>query len=293
MSEAPNTTPEETQQRVTDKIKKRGKKAVQKNTQSLGKLAVQYVPSSSIQANEYNPNRQSDHEFDLLVKSMEEDGFTQPIVVVKASDPKFKFKIVDGEHRWRASSVLGYEEIPIVEVPMTEAQAKIATLRHNRARGTEDYELTASLMKDLENLGVLDWAQDSLQLDSAEIQRLLDDAPIPDVLGEEEWTEAWEPDTASDNEENQDTVETQDIRGDGSVVSAATVASINAQREKEKKIAEAKSAEERQAIQRDSDIFKIYLSFTGGEAELVKRVLGGRAAEKLVELCEFWDKNNS
>jgi ParB/RepB/Spo0J family partition protein len=293
-----NTSPGATQQRVTKKMKNRGKKAVAKNTSALKELKVQYTAMDQIEPNEWNPNRQSDHDFELLTKSIEEDGFTQPIVVVKNDkNPKFKFKIVDGEHRWRAASVMGFEEIPVIEVPMTEAQAKIATFRHNRARGSEDYELAASLMKDLESIGALDWAQDSLMLSQVEIDRMLEDAPVPDVLGEEDWTEAWEPESAGQSEEGESTesVETKILDGasEGRVITASTIGAVNAQREKEKRIAEATTAEERQMIKRDSDIFKIYLSFTGEEAVLVKGVLGDRAAEKLVELCKACSEQNS
>tara|TARA_B100000902_G_C27318909_1_gene923042 strand:+ start:4333 stop:5265 length:933 start_codon:yes stop_codon:yes gene_type:complete len=293
-NESINTSPEATQDRVvTKKMKNRGKKAVEKNTSALKELKVRYTALTDIQPNEWNPNRQSDHDFELLTKSMEEDGFTQPVVVVNnEKNPDYKFKIVDGEHRWRAASALGYEEIPVIVVPMTEAQAKIATFRHNRARGSEDYELAASLMKDLEAIGALDWAQDSLMLSDVEIERMLEDAPVPDVLGDEEWTEAWEPESAGQSADGEmtDTVTTQVLEGssggEGKVITASTVGAVNAQREKEKKIAEATTAEERQMIKKDSDIFKIYLSFTGDEAVLVKEVLGDRAAEKLVELCQ-------
>ena len=294
-----NTSPEETQARVTTKLKSKGKRAVKKNTSALRTLQVDYTTMDTIEPNEWNPNRQSDHDFELLTRSIEEDGFTQPIVVVNnESNPNYKYKIVDGEHRWRAASAMGFDEIPIVVVPMTEAQAKIATFRHNRARGSEDYELASSLMKDLESMGALDWAQDSLMLDQTEIDRMLEDAPVPDVLGEEEWTEAWEPASAGETEDGElvESVETKVIEGSsqGKVITASTASAIQAQRDLEKRKAEATTAQERQMIQKDNDIFKIYLSFTGEEAVLVKEVLGDRAAEKLVELCrEYSDRNSN
>ncbi len=294
-----NTSPEETQARVTSKLKSKGKRAVKKNTSALRTLKVDYTTMDTIEPNEWNPNRQSDHDFELLTRSIEEDGFTQPIVVVNnESNPNYKYKIVDGEHRWRAASAMGFDEIPIVVVPMTEAQAKIATFRHNRARGSEDYELASSLMKDLESMGALDWAQDSLMLDQTEIDRMLEDAPVPDVLGDEEWTEAWEPASAGETEDGeiQESVETKVIEGSsqGKVITASTASAIQAQRDLEKRKAEATTAQERQMIQKDNDIFKIYLSFTGEEAVLVKEVLGDRAAEKLVELCrEYSDRNSN
>ena len=279
-----NTTPAETQEKVSEKIKKKGRKTVDKKNKVLESLDIQYINVNDIHPNEWNPNRQSEHDFELLLKSMREDGFTQPVVAIKTSDGHVK--IVDGEHRWRAAHTLGFEEIPVVITPMTEEQAKIATLRHNRARGSEDVDLTAELLRDLEKLGALDWAQDSLMMDDTEIQKMLEDIPAPEALAADEYTEAWEPGEMSGAQEDAGTA-TREIQGaSGVTVAAASIASIERQREREKQIAEAKTAEERQALKKDNDIFRLYLTFTGDEATLVKQILGEQAAEKLIEMCK-------
>lgn len=287
--EAQNTTPESTQQRVSEKIKKKGKRAVAKKNEKLTTLNVTYVSVNDVHPNEWNPNRQSDHDFELLLKSMSEDGFTQPVVCIQ--DSNGRIKIVDGEHRWRAAHTLGFDEIPVVITPMTEEQAKIATLRHNRARGSEDIELTAELLRDLEKVGALDWAQDSLMLDDTELNKLLEDIPAPDALAGEEWTEAWEPSNdreVSEEEDVQVTTETREIEssGGGTVAAASSLAAVEKQRERERQLAEAKTAEERQALRKDHDIFRLYLTFTGEEAVIVKQVLGNRAAERVIEMCK-------
>ena len=64
-----NTTPEATQQRVSEKVKKKGKRTVDKKNKSLETLNVEYVNVNDIYPNEWNPNRQSDHDFELLLKS--------------------------------------------------------------------------------------------------------------------------------------------------------------------------------------------------------------------------------
>jgi hypothetical protein len=166
----------------------KGKAKVEKLNNKLERLVIEYAPIDSIHNNSYNPNRQSDHDFQLLLASIREDGFTQPIIVQRASR-----EIVDGEHRWRAARELGYTEIPIVLTDMTPEQMRIATLRHNRARGSEDVELSVQVLRDLEKLGALDWAQDSLLLDDVELNRLLEDIPVPEALMAEAFTEAWEP----------------------------------------------------------------------------------------------------
>ena len=279
-----NTTPAETQEKVTEKIKKKGRKEVAKKNKVLESLDIQYINVNDIHPNEWNPNRQSEHDFELLLKSMREDGFTQPVVAIKTDEGLIK--IVDGEHRWRAAHTLGFEDIPVVITPMTEEQAKIATLRHNRARGSEDVDLTAELLRDLEKLGALDWAQDSLMMDDTEIQKMLEDIPAPEALAADEYTEAWEPGEMSGAQEDAGT-NTREIQGaSGVTVAAASIASIERQRERERQIAEAKTAEERQALKKDNDIFRLYLTFTGDEATLVKQILGEQAAEKLIEICK-------
>ena len=173
---------------VTTKAQRKGRETVEAQGKALEVLKVQYIPIASIKPNTYNPNRQSEHEFHLLLKSMRDHGFTQPIIVQKETK-----EIVDGEHRWRAAMELGYKEIPVVFVNMTIAQMRIATLSHNRARGQENVELTAELLRDLEKIGGLEWAQKSLEMDDVEIQRLIEDVHAPDGLAGDEFSQPWIP----------------------------------------------------------------------------------------------------
>jgi hypothetical protein len=54
----------------------KGKATIQARSARLERLVIEYVPINSIKPNRYNPNRQSEHEFELLKKSMDEDGIT-------------------------------------------------------------------------------------------------------------------------------------------------------------------------------------------------------------------------
>lgn len=249
------------------KAERKGRKAVEKAAKRLERLTVEYVPIDSLKPNEYNPNRQSDHDFELLLRSMEEDGFTQPVVVQADGT------IVDGEHRWRAATKLGFTEIPVVRVDMTPEQVRISTLRHNRARGSEDYELTAQLMADLRELGALDWAQDSLMMDDLELQRMLEDVPAPEALMADEYTEPWQPAEASE------------AVASANAASSMTAEALERIRDSERKVQEARTEEEKVKARRDADIFRISLVFTGEEASVVKLVLGDRPAERVLELC--------
>lgn len=254
----------------------KGRAEVEKKAQALEKLTIEYLPVSEIRPNDYNPNRQNEHEFALLCRSITEDGFTQPVII------SMDGVIVDGEHRWRAAQHLGYAEVPVVRVPMEAAQAKIATLRHNRARGSEDLELSVAVLRDLEALGALDWAADSLDLSDDELNRLLEDVPAPEILAGEEFSEAWTPsrDAAAAQE---GTVQRQ---ADGATTRVdSTPEALLRGREQEKRLAEAKTLEERAQVARDTDIYRLALSFAGDEARAVKAVLGDTPAIRIVELC--------
>jgi ParB-like chromosome segregation protein Spo0J len=267
--------------RTQTQKKTKGKAEVERRFAKLERLNVIYVPIDSIRYNGYNPNRQSDHDFDLLCKSMEEDGFTQPILVNDGSTaPQHLNEIVDGEHRHRAARVLGYEEVPIVYVPFTAEQMRISTLRHNRARGSEDMELSAEVLRDLQRLGALDMAQDSLMMDDIEMQHLLDDIGAAEALASEEFSTAWEPTSAQDTTLDGKMKPEHGVRQDSMTPEAA-----DAIRENERRIQEAKTDEERALARRDADLFRITLLFAGEQARIVRAVLGSEAAPALLRLC--------
>lgn len=293
----------------------KGTAAVKEKAKQLKTLKVEEFCILDVQPNSYNPNRQSEHDFALLLRSIREDGFTQPIVCVRISQemlderaedgrpdpalhnpdgtPRFKVDdivIVDGEHRWRAIRELALEADPNVDlrtvmvpatiVPMGLTQARIATLRHNRARGSEDVQLAADVVCDLVELGAADWAQESLMMDDEEMQRLLEDIPAPEALADEEYKQAWAPTPGSAGNDNTEATNL------GDRVSSASTRAADAQRSIEKRIASARTEEERQMIAMDSKTYRIVCAFVDDEARLVEHVLGKTPAQRLLELCQ-------
>jgi hypothetical protein len=255
----------------------KGKKQIEKTIKSLERLKVEYVDINSIRPNDYNPNRESEYEFDLLLRSMKEDGFTQPIICQKNRI------IVDGEHRWRAGKELGYKEIPVVFVDMSQEQMKIATLRHNRARGSEDVELTAELFRDLEKLGALDWAKDSLKLTDVEVDRIMKDIPVSEALAGEIFSQSWKP--ISPDEKN--SVKLKETQASMGVVGEAmSLDGYNMVRDREKKIKEAKSEQEKENIKKESNVYRLSLVFTKEQFAIIQEILGDNPAEKLLEICK-------
>lgn len=257
----------------------KSRKAVEKLAIRLERLQVEWVPVEAIQPNSFNANRQSEHDFELLLKSIQEDGFTQPILAQRDSKD-----IIDGEHRWRAARHLGMSEIPVVFTSMDETQMRVATLRHNRARGSEDIELTAAILRDLEKLGTIDWAQDSLMLDDIEIQRLLEDVSAPEALASEEFSQAWVPEGTHHASEDQQGDFGRTIGG-AKTIEGITESAADRQRVAEQALAVAKTDEERQAAMRDRDIHRVALTFAGDEASIVREALGDRPADELLRMC--------
>ena len=267
----------------------KGQAEVEKKNKALGELKIEYLEPSLISPNPWNPNRQSEHDFSLLLKSMSEDGFTQPIVVMQVDQESLEkdealrsagyevgqIVIVDGEHRWRAGQELGFEKVPVVQVPMNVAQARIATLRHNRARGSEDIELSAQVLRDLQELGAMDWAQDSLMISDAEVNRLLDDVPAPEALANPDFGEAWTPQKGEQAED----ANLSDRRA------SSTAAAVEARRRAEQQMKEAHSEEERQAIKRDAKVYRFALTFADEEAAIVKAVITEAPAPTVLLLC--------
>ena len=99
-------------------------------------LNVKMVDINKVVANDYNPNKVAPPEMKLLKHSIEEDGYTQPIVTYydKKNDI---YIVVDGFHRYRcAKEYFHLKEVPIVTIDKNLESRMASTIRHNRARGT-------------------------------------------------------------------------------------------------------------------------------------------------------------
>lgn len=103
-------------------------------------LRIDYIKVDDIYPNDYNPNTHDADSFDLLIKSLLYFGFTQPIVVNRPT-----MQIVDGENRYRAACVIGYEMVPVCFVDFDEEKLRYATIMHNAARGHDNKEMMCRL----------------------------------------------------------------------------------------------------------------------------------------------------
>ena len=110
---------------------------------------LQWVDRGIVKPNDYNPNKVSKQNLELLKQSILTNGWTLPIVV------RPDFTIIDGFHRW---TVAGEEplksllegKIPVVIVEHKDKAGNIyGTVTHNRARGTHLLEPMKAIVKEL------------------------------------------------------------------------------------------------------------------------------------------------
>ena len=118
-----------------------------KLTAPLGSL--QWVDRDLLKPNDYNPNKVSKDNLQLLKQSILTNGWTLPIVA------RPDLTIIDGFHRWTVSgeeplrSMLD-GKVPVVIVAHADQSEDIyGTVTHNRARGTHLLEPMKAIVKRL------------------------------------------------------------------------------------------------------------------------------------------------
>ena len=161
---------------------------------------VQWIESSGVTANDYNPNKVAPPEMRLLELSIEEDGFTQPIVVWQSDGDVFE--VIDGFHRHRVgkeSAIVsdrlgGYLPVTVVNSERTGRNDRIAsTIRHNRARGKHKISAMSDIVVELKRRC---WSDSKvakeLGMDPDEVLRLTQITGLADMFANGEFSEAWE-----------------------------------------------------------------------------------------------------
>ena len=136
---------------------------------------LRWVERDKVTPNDYNPNKVSKQNLELLKQSILTNGWTLPIVV------RPDYTIIDGFHRWTVAgqdplkSMLG-NMVPVVIVEHKDRAGKIyGTVTHNRARGTHLLEPMKVIVKELLNEGkTVDEIGKQLGMRPEEIFRLSD-----------------------------------------------------------------------------------------------------------------------
>lgn len=160
---------------------------------------VLWVKQDAITANDYNPNNVAPPEKRLLSKSLELDGFTQPIVVTESEQQQYE--IVDGFHRHEIGTtravlkrqLKGYLPVTCLRQERQDKHNRMAaTIRHNRARGRHQINAMSEIVRELVQLG---WDDEKigkeLGMDSDEVLRLKQINGLLELFANRRFSEAW------------------------------------------------------------------------------------------------------
>ncbi len=149
---------------------------------------LKWVDRELIKPNDYNPNKVSKQNLELLTQSIFTNGWTLPIVV------RPDYTIIDGFHRWTVAGPdwkyvpqsekddkrtlyerLGGKVLIVVVDHKDKAGNIYGTVTHNRARGTHLLEPMKAIVKELMNEGkTVDEISRQLGMKPEEIFRLSD-----------------------------------------------------------------------------------------------------------------------
>lgn len=159
---------------------------------------VLWVKSDNVVANDYNPNKVAPPEMQLLEVSIDNDGYTQPIVTYPVDG---KCEVIDGFHRSRVGKespvinkrVHGYLPVVAIRDEQTNKNDRIAsTIRHNRARGKHQVDAMSEIVLELKNRN---WTNvriaKELGMDEDEILRLCQISGLTDIFSDADFSKAW------------------------------------------------------------------------------------------------------
>lgn len=173
---------------------------------------VLWVKADTVIANDYNPNTVAPPEMRLLEHSIQEDGYTQPIVAWERAGIH---EVVDGFHRHRvgresaavSARVHGYLPVSIINEDRLDRGDRIAaTIRHNRARGKHRVDSMSDIVVELKRRN---WTDEKvareLGMDPDEVLRLTQITGLAELFANQDFSRAWDM--------GDDTDVTEDIAG--------------------------------------------------------------------------------
>lgn len=173
---------------------------------------VVWVKNNTVHANDYNPNNVAPPEMELLKRSIQADGYTQPIVSM--IDGENSREVIDGFHRNRVGKedddiqkrVHGYLPVVTIRESQEGMNDRVAsTIRHNRARGKHRVESMSDIVVDLKKRNWSDKKiSKELGMDQDEVLRLSQISGLTELFKDVEFSKSWdvEPEEV-DNEEIQ------------------------------------------------------------------------------------------
>ena len=156
-------------------------------------MQVRMMVLDKIVANDYNPNSVAPPEMELLRLSIEEDGYTQPVVTYYDEEID-RYIIVDGFHRYRcAKEYFDIKEIPITVINKRIEDRMASTIRHNRARGVHAIKGMSSIVLSLIDKGWKDsQIAKHLGMELEEVFRLKQISGLKEAFSNHTFSKSWE-----------------------------------------------------------------------------------------------------
>ncbi len=155
------------------------------------------VPIEKVKANDYNPNSVAPPEMALLETSIWEDGYTQPVVVVR-DEENDQYVVVDGFHRYctlmNSDRIREREKnmLPVVVLKKDMHDRMASTIRHNRARGAHNIELMSSIVAELVEMGKGDrWICQHIGMSPDELLRLKQVTGLAALFENKDFSDSW------------------------------------------------------------------------------------------------------
>lgn len=168
---------------------------------------VLWVKSEEVSANDYNPNSVAPPEMKLLEHSINEDGYTQPIVAWEREEC---FEVIDGFHRNRvgreclevAKRIQNHLPLAVINTNREDRNDRIAsTIRHNRARGKHKIDAMAEIVVELKRRNWSDKRiSKELGMDADEVLRLSQITGLAEMFADHEFSEAWEAESIDESD---------------------------------------------------------------------------------------------
>ena len=155
---------------------------------------IKMVPREQIEANDYNPNNVPKDKMELLKRSIIDNGFCFPIVVIYEKE-KDKYVIIDGFHRYSICQQewLDIGEVPVVVLEHDISKRMAATIQFNKARGMHQADLDAEIVKKLIEQGLNDEEiAQKLGLEVEAVFRYKQLTGILDIFKNVDYSASWE-----------------------------------------------------------------------------------------------------
>lgn len=158
---------------------------------------VRWIPLEMVEPNDYNPNKVAKQEMGLLLRSIQSDGYTQPVVAIW-DEVKQKYIIVDGFHRYAVMTASVevnagcHGRLPVVVLEKSISERMASTVRHNRARGKHSINGMSSMVFQMLDQGMTDAEIcNELGLEAEELLRLKHLTGFSKLFENHEYNKAW------------------------------------------------------------------------------------------------------